>query len=131
VATSGRHAPAVFEDEAFAEDLARYDEGSNAALVATLARRQFERDGVPVDALLECEAEGRDGTSLEGCLKVYVPVGSRSDEQRFGMVFDAAEPEQLVFLAFGVRHQPKGSRRATVYVIAHHRLHGSWPPRVE
>jgi hypothetical protein len=33
----------------------------------------------------------------------------------------------LEFLAFGVRHQPPGSRAPSVYEIAHRRLHGRWP----
>ena len=46
---------------------------------------------------------------------------------RFGMVFEfvirSRRPE-LVYLAFGVRHQPRGSHAPTVYEIAHRRLHG-------
>jgi hypothetical protein len=33
----------------------------------------------------------------------------------------------LSYLAFGVRHHPKGARAPTVYVLAHRRLHGRWP----
>ncbi|MGI8439952.1 MAG: hypothetical protein ACR2NV_07120 [Thermoleophilaceae bacterium] len=46
------------------------------------------------------------------------------------MVF---EPElrgrelKLVFLAFGVRHQPPGSHAPTVYELAHRRRHGRFP----
>jgi hypothetical protein len=34
-----------------------------------------------------------------------------------------------MFLAFGVRHHPRGSRRPTVYQLAHRRLHGQLPGR--
>ncbi len=34
-----------------------------------------------------------------------------------------ADKPALVFLAFGVRHHPKGSHTLTVYQIAHRRLH--------
>ncbi|MBA3421088.1 MAG: hypothetical protein H0U12_04220 [Thermoleophilaceae bacterium] len=34
---------------------------------------------------------------------------------------------ELAYLAFGVGHQPRGSRARTVYEIAHRRVHGRWP----
>src|SRR5882757_7440676 len=42
------------------------------------ARNQFERDGVEIKALRRCDPEGRDGTRLPSCFKVYLPyrVGS-------------------------------------------------------
>jgi len=33
----------------------------------------------------------------------------------------------VVYLAFGVRHQPFGSRAPTVYALAHRRRHGRLP----
>jgi len=43
------------------------------------------------------------------------------------MIFDlirTADGLLLNYVAFGVRHQPRGSRAPTVYLIAHRRLHG-------
>jgi hypothetical protein len=33
------------------------------------------------------------------------------------------------YVASGVAHMPKQSRRRDVYELAHFRLHGSWPNR--
>lgn len=46
--------------------------------------------------------EDRDGTSLSGCVKVYLPPLG----------------------AFGVRHLLAGTRGETVYRLAHRRLNG-------
>lgn len=77
--------------------------------------------GVPVAVLLACEAEGADGTQLAHCLKVYLPP----PDGKFGMVFRVERRDgklQLVYVAFGVRHHPRGSNAPTVYQIAHDRL---------
>lgn len=76
---------------------------------------------MPFNGLRNCDAEGRDGTSLSGCVKVYLPPPAG----RFGMVFVlviAASGPRLRYLAFGVRHHPAGSHAPTVYEIAHRRL---------
>jgi hypothetical protein len=71
-----------------------------------------------------CDAEHRSGTSLANCFKVYLPPPAG----RFGMVFELVVRQghlELLYLAFGVRHQPPGSRAPNVYEIAHRRLHGA------
>lgn len=127
MSTSGRSAvlPADFDDEAFALDLERYPDGSLARRVAEAARAEFERDGVSLQSVRTCAADGRDGTRLAGALKVYL-----RQDQRFGMVLEPERRERelrLVFLAFGVRHQPPGSHAPTVYELAHRRRHGRFP----
>jgi hypothetical protein len=94
---------------------------------------------VEIAKLRSCEAKGRDGTELPGCFKVYLP----EPDGKFGMVLrftipkkapgekDARgtkrgkkeSPPRLRYLAFGVRHHPKGSHAETVYQVAHRRLH--------
>jgi hypothetical protein len=56
------HAPVVFSDDAFDEDVTHAGSGGRAA--AEAARRGYEQDGVPVDQLRHVEDEGRDGTIL-------------------------------------------------------------------
>ena len=90
--------------------------------VAAAAREHYERDGVSLDELHPCEAEGRDGTRLAGCVKVYLPPPAG----RFGIVFRVrafAEGPRLIGLAFGARHHPASSHAPTVYELAHQRLH--------
>lgn len=73
------------------------------------------------------DEHGRDGTILSDCAKVYLPQPAG----RFGMVFRAIKINgrpHLAYLAFGVRHQLKGSQRLTLYQLAHQRIHGQ-PPR--
>lgn len=127
MSTSGRRRlPAAFDDEAFGLDVGRYRKSSGRR-VAEAARAQFEHGGVPLDGLMWCEEEGGDGTRLGGLLKIYLPTSGATVEARpFGMVFDPIRtPNGLVlnYVAFGMRHQPPGSRAPTVYVIAHRRLH--------
>ncbi len=114
------HARVVFDEAVFAEDVMR--SGRTGAAVLQETRRRYERDGVTVERLRSCEAEGSDGTALPGCFKVYLP----EPNGKFGMVLALASDEHglgLRCLAFGVRHQPKGSHAETVYEIAHRRLH--------
>lgn len=112
--------PARFDADAFREDMARTTQAGRSA--AEIARRDYEVNGIPMSDLRSCDPEGRDGTVLPQCLKLYLPppVG------RFGMVFGfvvANAAPRLDYLAFGVRHHPAGSNAPTVYEIAHHRLH--------
>jgi hypothetical protein len=69
-------------------------------------------------------AMAEDLARLGGCLKTYVPWPTG----RFGAVMVAvSHPERAVGLrviAFGARHQPRGSRALSVYQIAHRRIHG-------
>ena len=115
------HARVVFDEVAFAEDVMR--SGRAGARVLRETRRRYERDGVAVASLRSCEAEGRDGTKLPGCIKVYLP----EPDGKFGMVLALAVDKRgfgLRYLAFGVRHHPKGSHAETVYQVAHRRLNG-------
>lgn len=110
-----------FDEFALAEDLARLGEAGAQALVGL--RAEIERaGGLPSSRLMSCQAEGRDGTRLGGCVKTYVPWPAG----RFGAVFVAvSHPERPLMLraiAFGVRHQPRDSRALSVYEIAHRRL---------
>lgn len=113
-------APALFDDAAFADDLGRASDAGEK--VALAARKEFEAEGVPVENLLICEEEGPEGTALRHCMKLRLP----SPNGKFGMVFRIELREGrsvLVFAAFGIRHQPRGSNAPTVYEIAHRRLH--------
>lgn len=113
--------PVRFDEEWWTADLARSTLAGRQA--AQAARLEYERDGVPRSHLRPCEADGRDGTKLEHCFKVYLPRPTG----RFGVVLRIEVGEkrsQLRYLAFGVRHHPKGSHAETVYQFAHRRLHG-------
>lgn len=90
-----------FDDIAWRADLGRSTPAGVTA--ATRVRRVFERDGVPIDQLRPCAEEGRDGTRLAGCVKVYVPAPAGP----WGIVFHIdvdAEGALLTALAFGPRH---------------------------
>lgn len=111
---------ARIDPDAFREDLARTTPAGREA--AEAAKRDYERGGIARGQLRPCDPEGRDGTKLPRCLKVYLPPPAG----RFGMVFkfvmtDSGRP-RLDYLAFGVRHHPPGSNAPTVYQIAHRRL---------
>lgn len=110
---------ARLDPEAFREDVVRTTPAGREA--AESAKRDYEANGIPRAELRPCDAEGRDGTELPQCVKVYIPPPAG----RFGMVFKfvvAGDGPRLDFLAFGVRHHPPESRAMTVYEIAHGRL---------
>lgn len=112
-------APAQFDDAAFSEDLKRTSEAGRQ--VAEAARREYEKDGVPIADLLLCEEEGPEGTVLQHCMKIYLP----RPNGKFGMVLRIERRETnalLVYAAFGIRHHPRDSHAPTVYEIAHRRL---------
>lgn len=123
---SGRRGfPAYFDQTAWEEDLARSTPAGRQA--AEVARRDYERSGVSVEHLRRVQEHGDDGTVLPNCAKIYLPPPAG----RFGMIFRAIKAENgplLAYLAFGVRHHPRSSRRPTAYQLAHQRLHGQ-PPR--
>jgi hypothetical protein len=115
------HARVLFDEGAFAEDTMR--SGRAGAKALREARGRFEREGVEVKFLRRCDPEGRDGTKLPACFKIYLPAPNG----KFGMVFRfvrGADGLALRFLAFGVRHHPRNSNALTVYEIADRRLHG-------
>jgi hypothetical protein len=62
----------VFDDAFWRDDLARTN--TSGRRVAEDARRQFEADGLTVAELRACDAEGRVGTRLPRCVKVYLPL---------------------------------------------------------
>ena len=78
--------PVGFDDDALAEDLERLPASAEIAL------REFRHDlrrhgGIPKSRLKACQAEGRDGTRLGGCVKTYIPW----PDGRFGAVFVAVK----------------------------------------
>ncbi len=118
--------PVHLDEDALAEDLARLPDGAAEALGA-LRKELGHLDGWPASRLKACQAEGQDGTRLDGCVKAYVPWPAG----RFGAVFvpvsHPKRPLALRLIAFGVRHHPAGSHAETVYRIAHRRLHTQVP----
>ena len=114
-----RTPPVVFDAALWAEDMIRAS--AAARDVAGAARRAFEADGVPIDQLRPCEAEGTDGTSLPHCVKVYLPPPAG----HHGMVLDIDRRGGrlvLAYLAFGLRHPGRDVRQPSVYEVAHRRL---------
>lgn len=115
------YARVLFDEGAFGKDTMR--SGRAGAKTLRDARGEFEREGVAIATLRRCDAEGRDDTKLPACFKVYLPAPSG----KFGMVLRFIRDSDglaLRYLAFGVRHHPRGSKAATVYEIADRRLHG-------
>ncbi len=98
----------AFDALAWQQDLARStDEGRN---VARAARGRYEKDGILAHDLRPCEAGARDGTTLPGGFKAYLPPPAG----RFGTVFQfrrAGDQAVLIYLAFGVRHHPPNRTR--------------------
>lgn len=113
------HAPVAFDESAWGEDLRNATDAGRTA--AAQRRARLERDGQPIDELLGCIDEARDGTGLPGCVKTYVPW----PDGPWGIVYLVARDEagrlSLDHLAFGLRHPPAG-RRSSVYQIADRRL---------
>lgn len=111
----------LFNEGAFAEDTMR--SGRAGARVLREARSQFEGVGVEIKTLRRCDPEGRDGTKLPNCFKVYLPA----PHGKFGMIFRFvrdADGLALRYLAFGIRHHPRDSNAPTVYELADRRLAG-------
>lgn len=105
-------APALFDDAAFAEDMRRAsDAGEEAALKA---RREFEAEGVALEALLACDEDGPDGTALRHCVKLRLPP----PDGKFGMVFRielrmAGPCWSLLPSGFVITHPRRKHRRST------------------
>ena len=111
--------PVRFAPDPWNQDLARTTRTGRTT--AQAARGDYEPDGVPRSHLKPCEEEGRDGTNLPRCFKVYLPQPAGP----FGMVFTIDRQDDkpaLVFLAFGMRHHPMESHALSVYEIADQRL---------
>jgi hypothetical protein len=112
--------PALLDDGQVKDDLAYLP--NNAATALRSLQRNINRDGgIAASRLRPCEAEARDGTRLDGCLKTYVPW----PDGRYGIVFQvvghATRPWGLRSLAYGIRHNP-GRGKLTVYEVADRRL---------
>jgi hypothetical protein len=113
--------PVGFDDDALTEDLNRLPASAEIALLEF--RKELHRHGgIPRSRLMACQAEGRDGTRLGGCVKTYIPW----PDGRFGAVFAAVthpkRPLTLRAFAFGIRHHPSESHAETVYEVAHRRF---------
>ena len=112
----------AFDELAWQEDLRRAT--GSAKRIGEETPSRLEREGQAIDALFACDEEARDGTSLPGCVKVYIPPPGGP----LGLVFRLAKGKDrrlyLDHLAFGIRHLPAGARGETVYQLAHRRLHG-------
>ena len=67
--------PVRFDEAAFDADLLHVTPRGRHA--ATTHRALIERDGLPHERLIACEDEGRDGTSLGGCVKTGIPLARR------------------------------------------------------
>jgi hypothetical protein len=110
----------------FANDLKRHPA---AAKVLTAARARYERDGVPRTERYDCDPDHPSGTRLPGCVKVYLPKPGGHWRMVFQIELLLNGVPGLVYLAAGLGHTPREGRRLDVYKLAHHRLHGEWPPR--
>jgi hypothetical protein len=111
MSTKGPVFPVAFDELAMAEDLARLGEAGARAL-AELGREIERLGGLPRERLMACEAHGRDGTRLGGCVKTYVPWPAG----RFGAVMvGVTHPERPIgFAGDRVRRPPSTARGARV-----------------
>lgn len=106
-------------DEVLAEDLARCTAAARSAIEPIVG--MLREEGAPRGWLLRCQEEGRDGTRLGGCVKLYIPPPTG----RWGAVLTGDEESRkpaLVLIAIGERH-PERPWKPSVYEIAHRRLH--------
>jgi hypothetical protein len=120
------HVPVRINPGTWGQEVERYRKGASPRVAAERERRRLEREGIPILALARCSGEGEDGTSLDGLLKVYVPIGDSAPSERpYGFVFIPTREGVLALVAFGERHPAPGTR--SVYERAHKRLHGRYP----
>lgn len=119
--------PARFSEALFEADLLRMSDRGREAL--RVARARIEREGVAADERRPCQANHPSGTDLPGCLKIYVPDMSGRWRVIFQVVRFADRRLGLEYVAAGVAHLPRESRRRDVYELAHYRVHGTWPAR--
>jgi hypothetical protein len=88
-------------DEVLAEDLVHCTPAARTAIEPMVATLRDE--GAPRGWLRRCEAEGRDGTRLKGCVKLYIPQPAG----QWGAVLSGdkeATKLALVLVAVGERH---------------------------
>jgi hypothetical protein len=67
---AGPRLPVVFREGNWDSDLRRI--GDRGQELARGVRARLERDGIALAELRRCEAEGPDGTRLQGCVKLYL-----------------------------------------------------------
>lgn len=117
------YAPVGFDERRWDQDLQRCTPEARTA--ARAWRTAVERDGLLVASLLACRDDARDATSLAACAKTYVPAPAGPWGAVLALELPAGEQRAaLLVIAFGLRHPPPSSRRASVYELAHRRLHG-------
>ena len=94
----------AFDQDVWAEEVERFDARGKARAEAVRARRDLARPGARIPARA-CDPDARDGTRLERCAKVYVPIGVEPSRAPYGFVFairaDAAGRVWLRFVAYG------------------------------
>jgi hypothetical protein len=118
--------PVRINPRTWEQEVDRYRKNAPPRVVAERERRGLERDGLDISGLKRCSGQGEDGTSLEGLVKVYVPIGGAPPSERaYGFVFIPTRQGALALVAFGERHPAPGTR--SVYERAHKRLHGRYP----
>jgi hypothetical protein len=121
----------TFGTKEWQHEVERYEPNSPARIKAEGARKEIEGGRVK-RGWMKCRSEGSaDGTTLPGCVKIYVPLAKHSaSEAPYGFVFELEMRSDgtlgLDFLAFGERH-PRNERSRSVYERAHRRLHGRYP----
>jgi hypothetical protein len=123
------YAPVAFDELAWGQDLRASTDAGRAAAVkkrADLELADLRSVGQPVDELLACDEDARDGTSLPECVKTRV----HWSEGKWGIVYLIGRDKEtgrlyLDVLSFGIRHHPKGSHALNVYEVAHRRLHNA------
>ena len=104
-----------FGAEEWQEETGRLDKRSPAGTQAERARREIE-DGKADRDWKRCRSEGApDGTSLPGCLKLYVPLGKQgASDAPYGFVFRFQQARNgslsLNLVAFGERHPSNANR---------------------
>jgi hypothetical protein len=113
-----------FDELAFSDDLEHATPAGRD--VAQAARQRLERDGTDLQEFRRCDPDGRDGTRLANCVKVYLP----GPGGRWRMVFEITRDKMsgalgLTYRAFGVGH-PEHPWQPSAYQVAHRRLH---PPK--
>jgi hypothetical protein len=101
------------------EDLARCTSAARASVEPTITG--LRENGAPREWLRRCEEEGRDGTRLGGCVKLYIPPPAGQWGAVFTADVETAKPA-LVLIAVGERH-PVQPWKPSVYEIAHRRIH--------
>lgn len=117
-----------FDADVWSDEVGRFKPGAAAHRAAVAARRQIETPGAQVTLRACSQGTARDGSRLEGCAKVYVPLDVEPSRAEFGFVFVfRARPDGFLLVqlvAFGERHP---ERERSVYERAHRRLHGRYP----